>query len=196
MVGVELYKSSVWLNKPIFAGVTILDLSKLLVLDFHYNTIKRKYGDRAKLLLTDTDSLMYHIETEDLYRDIQQDHTLYPGVFGSGAPSETLLQKLNCSDYPLTHPLYSAQNKKVVDKFKDESRGDVILESAGLRPKVYSFAVGTSRKRTIDEVRGAGEVQEHKKAKGIQRSVVKRHLRHQQFVDCLCRLKLFSPIDW
>ena len=112
VVGVELYKSSVWLNKPIFAGVTILDLSKLLVLDFHYNTIKRKYGDRAKLLLTDTDSVMYHIETEDLYRDIQQDHILDPSVFGSGGPSETLLQKLDCSEYPLTHLLYSAQTKR------------------------------------------------------------------------------------
>ena len=185
VVGVELYKSCIRLNKPIFTGATILDLSKLLVLDFHYNTIKRKYGDRAKLLLTDTDSLMYHIETEDLYHDIQQDSTLYPSVFGSGGPSETLMQKLDSSDYPLTHPLYSAQNKKVVGKFKDESRGDVILEFAGLRPKVYSFSVGKNQKRAIGEVSGAGEVQEHKKAKGIQKCVVKHQLRHQQFVDCL-----------
>ena len=188
VVGVELYKSCIRLNKPIHTGCAILDLSKMLILDFHYNTIKRKYSERAKLMFTDTDSLMYHIETDDLYKDVREDRTLYPCIFGSQeakrGQGETLLQKLDCSDYPPTHPLFSVQNKKVVGKFKDESRGDIVLEFVGLRPKVYSFTV-EPRKRLVDEISGAAEVQEHKKAKGVKKCVVKHQLRHQQFVDCL-----------
>ena len=64
-----------WLyyNKPVYLGMCILDLSKTLMYRFHYRYIKPKYGDKAKLLFTDTDSLMYEIETQDLYEDITPD---------------------------------------------------------------------------------------------------------------------------
>ena len=90
--------------------------------DFHYNYINQKYGDKAKLLFTDTDSLMYEIQTEDFYKDIVK-HTF------------------DTSDYPPNHPsgIPSGFNKKVLGMFKDEGGGKVIDEFVGLRAKLYSY---------------------------------------------------------
>ena len=83
----------------------ILDLSKILMYDFHYGYIKPKYGGKAKLLLTDTDSLLYQIETEDFYADIKD--------------------WFDTSDYPANHPsgIPSGLNKKKLGVFKDEMAG-------------------------------------------------------------------------
>ena len=103
-------------------GFCILDLSKLLMYDFHYNTIKRQYGNRATLLFTDTDSLCYEIKTDDVYEDMKKDKQHY-----------------DFSEYPEEHPLYDVSNKKRAGKFKDEMSSKVIKEFVGLRAKVYSF---------------------------------------------------------
>ena len=66
-------KTSLTFNKPVYLGMCILDLSKIIMYEFHYNYIKPKYGSKANLLCTDTDSLMYEIETEDFYKDISGD---------------------------------------------------------------------------------------------------------------------------
>ena len=70
LVAIHMKKTNLVFNKPVYLGMCILDLSKTLMYDFHYNYIKQKYGDKAKLLFTDTDSLMYEIQTEDFYKDI------------------------------------------------------------------------------------------------------------------------------
>ena len=122
LVAVHKIKETLTMNRPAFVGACILDLSKTLIYDFHYNYIKHKYDNKAKLLFTDTDSLTYEIETTDAYTDFWQNK-----------------DKFDNSDYPKESPFYNAVNKKVIGKFKDESAGIPITEFVGLRSKMYSY---------------------------------------------------------
>ena len=67
-------KTKLYFNKPVYLGMSILDLSKSFMYDFHYNYVKTKYGDKAKLLFTDTDSLTYEIKAKYFYKDINPRH--------------------------------------------------------------------------------------------------------------------------
>ena len=73
LVAIHMKKTEVYFNNPKNVGQAILDLSKTLMFDFHYNYIKKKYGEKAELLMTDTDSLMYLIQTDDVYSDIKKE---------------------------------------------------------------------------------------------------------------------------
>lgn len=70
LVAVNLRKSNIVLNEPIYAGFCILDLAKLFMFQFHYDFVKSTYGDKASLLFTDTDSLCYEIQIDDIYQDM------------------------------------------------------------------------------------------------------------------------------
>ena len=70
LIAVHMKKTKIYFNKPAYRGMSMLDLSKFLMYDFHYNYIKTKYGHMAKLLFTDTDSLAYEIKTKDFYKDV------------------------------------------------------------------------------------------------------------------------------
>lgn len=122
LVGVHMKKTKVRLDKPIYVGFSVLDLSKLHMFRFHYDVIKPMYGERAKLLFTDTDSLMYHIKTEDIYDDLRPIQNLF-----------------DCGEYPKDHPFYDGSNNKVIGKFKDEAKGDDIKMFVGLRAKCYAL---------------------------------------------------------
>ena len=74
-VAIHETKPVLTLNKPIYVGFSILDLSKLLMSEFHYKYIKSKFD--AKLFFTDTDSLVYEIKTKDDYEDFYQDKNLF-----------------------------------------------------------------------------------------------------------------------
>ena len=116
LVAVHKIKETLTLNRPAYVGMCILDLSKTLMYDFHYNYIKEKYFDKARLLFTDTDSLTYEIEAEDVYRDFWNDK-----------------DRFDNSDYPENSPYFNKTNKKVIGKFKDEAAGIPITEFVGLR---------------------------------------------------------------
>ena len=119
-VAIHKIKPVLTLNKPIYVGFSILDLSKLLMYEFHYKYIKSKFD--AKLLLTDTDSLVYEIKTEDVYEDFYQDKNLF-----------------DFSDYPLNLKFFDTVNKKVIGKTKDDFKGKIISEFVGLKSKMYSL---------------------------------------------------------
>ena len=116
LVAVHKIKETLTLNRPAYIGMCILDLSKTLMYDFHYNHIKHKYGNKAKLLFTDTDSLTYEIETKDAYKDFFKDKS-----------------KFDNSDYPENSPYFNKTNKKVIGKFKDEAAGVPVVEFIGLQ---------------------------------------------------------------
>ena len=122
LVAVHKIKETLSLNRPAYVGMCILDLSKTLMYDFHYNYIKQQYGNKARLLFTDTDSLTYEIDAKDVYQDFWNDK-----------------DKFDNSDYPESSPYFDKTNKKVIGKFKDEAAGVPICEFIGLRSKMYSY---------------------------------------------------------
>ena len=111
-------KSELTLDKPVYTGMTILDNTKILMYDFYYNILKKRYGPDCELLYTDTDSLLLEIETEDVYEDMK-----------------SMKNHFDTSDYPKDHSLHSIENKKVLGKMKDECNGTPIDEYIGLRSK-------------------------------------------------------------
>ena len=117
LIAVHMKKTKLKSNRPIYLGMSILDLSKTLMYDFHYNYIKPKYDNKAKLLFTDTDSLACEIETKDFYKDIIHDVEI---VFDTG-------------NYPKIHEsgIPTGKNKKVLGMFKDEDGGKQIDEFVG-----------------------------------------------------------------
>ena len=122
LMAVHKVKETLTLNRPAYVGMCILDLSKTLMYDFHYNYIKKKYNNRAKLLFTDMDSLTYEIEAEDIYKDFWNDKDMFDN-----------------SSYPESSPYYCNVNKKIIGKFKDEACGIPITEFIGLKSKMYSY---------------------------------------------------------
>ena len=121
-MAVHKIKETLTLNRPAYIGMCIFDLSKTLMYDFHYNYIKKRYGDRAKLLFTDTDSLTYEIETENVYKNFWNDKDMF-----------------NNSDYPENSSYYCNANKKVSGKFNNGACGVPITEFVGLKSKMYSY---------------------------------------------------------
>jgi len=143
LVAVHMKKTELVFNKPVYLGMSILDLSKTLMYEFHYNYIKKKYASKANLLFTDTDSLCYEIETEVFYKDISADAQ----------------EKFDTSNFSPNHPLGipTGINKKVPGMFKNEAGGEIIEEFVGLRVKLYAIKKldGEEEKRCKSVKRGS-----------------------------------------
>ena len=145
LVAVNMKKERLKLDKPSYVGMCILDLSKVLMYDFHYNFIKEEYGDLVKLLFTDTDSLCYHIRTDDAYGDFYRSKGLFDN-----------------SDYKKSSKFFFDENKKVIGKFKDEAAGNPVVSFAGLKSKMYSYSDGI----------GGVKIKNNKTAKGVKKNVI------------------------
>ena len=120
-VAIHMKKVTLTLIKPIYVGFIVLELSKTLMYDWHYNYFKKKFD--CNLLFTDADSLMYEIKSnEDVYEKLYADKDLF-----------------DFSDYSRDSNFFDASNKKVTGKMKDEMRDKVIFEFVGLKSKMYSI---------------------------------------------------------
>ena len=118
---IEMRNVKVKMNKPIYLGLSILDISKITVYEFWYDYVKIKYEDKARLCYMDTDSFVVNIKTKVFYKDISQD----------------VNKRFDTSNYTFDRPLPTGVNKKGL--MKDELGGDIITEFVALRPKAYSY---------------------------------------------------------
>ena len=152
---IEMRKTRVKMNKPIYLGLSILEISKITMHEFWYDYVKSKYMDNARLCYMDTDSFVINVKTKDFYKDIAED----------------VKESFDTSNFSYDRPLPKDMNKKVAGLMKDELGGGIINEFAALRPKAYSY-------RTDDLV-------QLKKAKGTKKCVIKNMLKFEDYRNCL-----------
>ena len=169
LIAVHMKNAEVYFNKPTYVGQAILDLSKTLMFDFDYNYIKKKYGEKAELLMTDTDSLMYLIQTDDVYYDIKKD----------------VKKKFDTSNFPDVHPsgIKTGVNEKVVGVFKNEAAANTITHFVGLSSKLYAYLFEMLYKKY--EKLKEPEEEEIRKAKGVKKNVIKKSLTFEDYKKCL-----------
>ena len=153
LAAIQLEKTVTKIDKPTPVGFKTLECAKLLMQRFMYKQLKVWYGDKCKLLFTDTDSFMLEIETPDVYKDFFEHKEFF-----------------DFSGYPVNSPFYDKSNEKIVGKFKDETNGEPIVEFVGLRPKMYSYTVLTDH-----------GISEKHRAKGIA-TATSKSLKHEQYI--------------
>ena len=124
LVAICKNKLALKLNKLAYTGMCMLELSKVLIYEFHYDYVKNKYDNGSKLLFTDTDSSMYGIKSEDVYEDFSSDKEMF-----------------HFSSYSTKSKYYDDSSNWVIGKMKDKTGGVAIKEFVGLKPKMYSFLV-------------------------------------------------------
>ena len=155
LLAIKMKKTIVKMNKQICLGLSVLEISKILMYEFWYDYMKPKYGDNVKLCYMDTDSFIMHIKTENFYKDIADD----------------VEERFDTSNYEVNRPLPAGKNKKVTGLMKDELGGKIMTEFVALRPKTYSYLTD--------------DCEEDKKGKGTKKCVIKRRLIFNDYKDCL-----------
>ena len=152
---IEMNKTKVKMNKSIYLGLSILDVSKILMYEYWYDYMKPKYGNDVKLCYMDTDSFIMSIKMNDFYKDIAND----------------VEKRFDTSNYEVNKPLPTGKNKKVIGLMKDELGGKIITEFVTLRPKTYSYLIN--------------DCKEDKKAKGTKKCVIKTMIKFNDYKNFL-----------
>ena len=171
LMAIEMKKTKVKMNKPVYLGQAILDISKTLMYEFWYDYIKPKYQEKAKLCYMDTDSFIIHIKTEDFYKDIARDINKW----------------YDTSNYDKNdkRPLLIRINKKVIGMFKDELAEGIILKFWAPRAKTYSYLADDYD----DDDYGKNKII-NKKAKGTKKCVIKREPKFKYYHDLVFENKI------
>ena len=157
---IEMKKTKVKMNKPIYLGLSILEISKILMYEFWYDYMKSKYNGNVRLCYMDTDSFIMNIKTNDFYKDITND----------------VENKFDTSNYEVNRHLPRGKNKKIISLMKDKLGGKIITEFVTLRPKTYSFLTDDGK--------------EDKKAKGTKKYVIKEMIKFNDYKKCLLNDKV------
>ena len=144
-------KTKVKMNKPIYLGLSILEISKTLMYEFWYNYMKPKYNNDVKLCYMDTDSFIMNIKTNYFYKDIAND----------------VENRFDTSNYEVNRPLPIGKNKKIIGLMKDEVGEKIITEFFTLRPKTYSFLTDDGK--------------EDKKAKVTKKCITKKMIKFNDY---------------
>lgn len=174
LVVVSMNKTVVKMDRPLYIGMSILDISKTHMYDFHYNKMVSFYGrEKIGIAYMDTDSFFYWIKTNDMYQDLRND---------------SLKNYFDFSDYPPNHLNYdNGVNKKVLGKFKDELNSCPILEIIALAPKLYAF-----KKLNCNNSNANENETVIKKAKGVKNLYVKERIRFEHFQKCLFEKRTYT----
>ena len=161
------------MNKPIYLGLSILEMSKILMYEFWYDYMKPKYINDVKLCYMDTDSFVMHIKTNDFYKDIASDvENRFDTSNYEVNTSETTAELSSLERSALARrPLPTGKNKKVIGLMKDELGGKIITEFVTLRSKTYSFFTDNGK--------------EDKKAKRTKKFIIKKMIKFNDYKKCL-----------
>ncbi|XP_050515107.1 uncharacterized protein LOC126890292 [Diabrotica virgifera virgifera] len=184
LIAVEMHRAELWLDKPIYVGMSILDLAKTTIYDFQYDYLASRFGENFSTCYTDTDSVIVEIREQDPYEAMIHDCYKY----------------FDTSDYPKDN-IYGIPlvNKKVLGMMKDENNGRIMTDYISLRSKLYTTKAATTEDE-IENMRGKLKEQEYendeieniirnygvtKKAKGVKKSVVNTKITFEDYVECL-----------
>ena len=161
-----MIKAQILMYKPVYLGLPIIKLNKVVLYEFRYDYVKSNYGEKAKLCYMHKDSFIVYLKTDDIYKDIVEDVEI----------------RFDTSKYELDRPLSKEKNKNVIKIMKEELGRKIMKEFFGLRAKTYSSLIDGGS--------------EDKKAKGAKKFVIKRKLNFENHKNCLEGTQLKSKINY
>ncbi len=143
------------LNKPIYLGFTVLEHSKWLMYDRHYNYFQHYYGKTLKLAYFDTDSFLYEIQTDDIFQEL----------------ANAFKELMDFSNFDESNKYFDKSKAKKIGYLKSEYGNEVIHQFVGLKAKLYSILHGNNLSKST--------------AKGLQKAILKKFVNHQHYLDVL-----------
>ena len=155
LLAMEMKKAQILISKPVYLGLSIIDLSKTVMYEFWYDSLKPKYSENAKPCYMDTNSFIIHVKTDYIYKDIAED----------------VEKRFDTLNFEIDSPLPTGKNKNMIGLMKDELGGQIMKEFVGLRAKTYSYLKDNN--------------DEDKKAKEPKNCVIKRNLQFRDYKKCL-----------